>query len=265
MTEFRTHIRDHRLGYTILGVVLLFITVGFIIREVTTTLGEDSALILEEATAGSSISIDGRTVETVEEQEMLVVPVSSGEHTVAIERHNHHPWQKTLSFTAHATTTIAPFNLSRTPEILPISAGVEDDAPRGASLFAVAKHRPQTNPLLSEDENLAIWQDESGIHATWHDATSTRPSYFCFTETCSNEFLVTELQEPVSTIDFFPGRTDIILVTTNEGIFALELDRRPIQNFQPLLAQPGADVRLRDNESVYIRYNNALYILPVSA
>lgn len=273
--QFKEHVRHNKTAYMALGLVLVFVIVGAVIRETASLLGDAGTLEVRAYRTGLTVSVDGAVHDVTRATGTVAFRLPVGEHEIGIKRQGFWPWKKTVTIEKDMTTTIAPFNLPQQARLAPLEAGVGSDKPKSRSLFSVNKDRDNPeNPLLSDNETLAIYQNDIGIFAEWRGPTSSMPSYFCLpvrdesTQTgvedvCNKTLLVTTLKRSVRSIHFMPGRDDVLLLTTRDGIFGLELDQRPVQNYQPLLEHRGSDMRRRDDTSIYIRADGATFIATI--
>lgn len=101
------------------------------------------------------------------------------------------------------------------------------------------------NPLsakLSSRKKELIWFDEqNNIRFDALKDEKTLP-YFLFGEkNVKFPVLVFRSKFPITNIDFFPGRRDVIIAALSNGIYALELDRRGGQNLQPIYKGKNPD------------------------
>jgi hypothetical protein len=64
--------------------------------------------------------------------------------------------------------------------------------------------------------------------------------------------------EAVTSFDFFPGSTDLVIVARESGVYATEIDNRAWQNVQPLLEGAHLDFRVV-NGTIYVYDGKLIY------
>lgn len=88
-----------------------------------------------------------------------------------------------------------------------------------------------TEDILDSRERVKVSIANSGNEIT-SEWISDKPLPYFFEK--RGEISVFKSRAPVRGIEFYPGRRDVILLTVENGIFALELDGRGTRNFQPI-------------------------------
>lgn len=87
---------------------------------------------------------------------------------------------------------------------------------------------------ISRRDRVEIWVEENQIFAKWLKDKEDMPNFFCRDKNCIDKVTVFSSIEPIRAIDFYPGRNDVVLVAVSNGIYAIEIDARKNQNFQPI-------------------------------
>lgn len=214
-----------------------------------------------------------------------------GVYTVTVSKPKFHPWNKTLMVYESIVTEAQAFNMPEEPVLTLIPATFTNQTANATStkllpnpLYTeLAEHfiektatstkqtaasagtggrRGGTVPSLVSLPTatttktflgMELSDDGSRIVARWMRDKGSIPFYFCIREgECVEEIqLNTKEGKPVS-FDFFPGATDLAIVTLKDGVYVTELDNRSGQNIQPLFATPGADFRIIDG-GIYVK------------
>lgn len=65
-------------------------------------------------------------------------------------------------------------------------------------------------------------------------------------------------EEKITAFDFFPGSTDLVIVSFQDGVYVIEIDDRGWQNRQPLVLGEGLDMRV-ENGNIYISDGILIY------
>jgi len=108
------------------------------------------------------------------------------------------------------------------------------------------------NPLdcVRERDGVVAWLNDGNVHATWARRDEQVPYYFC-SATCTKQFII-DWEEPIMRYEFYPGRSDVVIVHTFRGVYAVELDGRTQRNIQPFLEDMIVDFRVRDNDTLVV-------------
>ena len=194
----------------------------------------DTRVTLTEVPADAAIYIDNDLTAEGESGTVMLSDIGSGTHTILVAASGYWPWAKTIVLENGAQLNFAVL-------ALPVEATVADaaglpttDASAATELRAkMTTVASKESPLLYDDEDVALWIEDGTIVASWRARRSDMPAYFCTPE-CRPRRVVFESDVPVRSLSFFGDRNDILLFAANNGIFALELDGRGTQNFQPL-------------------------------
>jgi len=109
-----------------------------------------------------------------------------------------------------------------------------------------------TTPGAFEYKKVKVWLVGNAVYAQWNGSEESAPKYFCVATLCTNPVLVFESFVPIRSFDFYPSRSDAIILALDTGVYAVEIDRRPYQNFYPLYRGQQPDFRISNNR-VYIK------------
>ena len=113
---------------------------------------------------------------------------------------------------------------------------------------------------LSKRKKIRLWRDDTQIFATWLGDEKYIPNYFCRINECQNTILVFSGTEEIRSLGFYPGRDDVILIAIGNGIYALEIDSRSYQNFQPLY-KGTAPIFVLNGKTLYAKDKNLIFSL----
>ena len=108
---------------------------------------------------------------------------------------------------------------------------------------------------LASQERQKLWWNpkKNEIWISWSGEESARPYYLE-----KNENYVFKSPTRIKNADFYPGRKDVIIVSYQNGIYAIEIDKRGGQAKQPIY---------KGKDPVFITYKNSssIYILDEDA
>lgn len=75
---------------------------------------------------------------------------------------------------------------------------------------------------------------------------------------CTPEIRIDRKWQKIKSFDFYPGSTDWVIMTLEDGVYVVEIDDRSWQNVQPLLVGRGFETRI-DGGTVYIYDGTLIY------
>lgn len=214
------------------------------------------------AERGATVFLDQKRVGiTNSDDQTITLPrVSPGNHSVLVSLEGYYPWGKTVQVVKKEKIVIRSFSVKT--EILPSYKKTEfTDSERKTvgALFAATGANKKIG--LSGEGNVTIERDGGRIVAQWIGEDSALPSFFCDETECNATVeVINSKTGSIGTFDFFPGREDVVLFALGPSIYALELDKRGTQNFQPIYTGTNPDFAADDESSMlYIRDNGALF------
>lgn len=114
------------------------------------------------------------------------------------------------------------------------------------------------NPIFSSDKNSALFVGDNTIYISWV-ADENPPAQFCDKEACQRIFPVTFSTSPVKSVSFFKDRSDIVLFSAGNSIYAIEADHKGTQNFEPIFrgldpiftTLPDGTIYVKDGETIF--------------
>lgn len=206
--------------------------------------------------------------------------ITPGFHSFVISKDDYWPWAKTVSIAENNTRTLFAFmfpmdgipvtqlssNMTEYVKadsairnlVLPVSkyAGVQFTPDE-----SIAKWLDINIPLrkISRDRSTALYIDNNTIYVAWISDTEPPPHYFCEENPCKLIVPVIVTNTPVKSVDFYKGRSDVIIFTEGGVIYAIEADREGTQNFQPLYKGTNPYFYQDENNVLYIKDGNSIF------
>ncbi len=226
--------------------------------------------------SNSDIFLNGEKVQQsgLFQRGVLLEGLKAGQYDVRVSKDTFSSWQKQIEVKDGFVSEGYPFAISASstpvsvPEFATTSASTvvkvkNPEYTAAALLFqptVVKKPVATSTPLYDENAlhagNLVVSENGTVVIAEWLGDTNSMPHYFCNAVLCTADTKATSTiymnAVPKSHIDFLPGRTDVILLSSATGIQAVELDTRPTQNVVNIYQSKKADFRVSDNV-VYIK------------
>ena len=105
--------------------------------------------------------------------------------------------------------------------------------------------------LVREREGVVAWLTNGDVYARWAHIGDPPPYFFC-AAVCMQQTII-EWREPIKYYDFIPNRDDAILVASDRGIFAVELDGRSDRNIQLIAEGVHLSFRIERNGTLVVR------------
>ena len=108
----------------------------------------------------------------------------------------------------------------------------------------------ESKTMVRERQGIVAWLEEGDLFAVWGKEGESPPYFFC-NKVCVEKQHI-DWQEPIQRYEFFPNRNDVVILLTERGIFAVELDGRSERNIQVILEEPDLDFRIKPNGSLVV-------------
>lgn len=106
--------------------------------------------------------------------------------------------------------------------------------------------------LIINDKEVS-WLTDSGIILYWTDTQTIAPYYYCRDVERDCKTMATLDWSDITRFDYFPGRNDVWIVATVDGIYAVEVDQRSQRNVQTIYKGKDIDFRLADGGRLIIK------------
>ncbi len=116
---------------------------------------------------------------------------------------------------------------------------------------------------IRERNGIVAWLEGGVVHTMWGSPTNLPPHFFCVIQ--CEERISLDWDEEILHYEFFPNRNDVLLVLTEKGLFAVELDNRGGRTIIPLYEDfedtSGVAFRVRNGTAVVVRDGEYFYEL----
>lgn len=115
------------------------------------------------------------------------------------------------------------------------------------------------NPLVNRHVNL--WSDNNSVYLGWKGNEDSSPKFFCKEHKesidCQSQLKVYSFSSKISNLDFFPGESEVIIVSVDSNIYAVEAEDNANKKLQILYSGKLPDFRI-DSGNIYIKDGNFL-------
>ncbi len=196
--------------------------------------------------------------------------LTPGTYFVFVYKDGYWPWSKELQVHEQLVSDAHAFLVPREPKteeifkILPIYQSVLTIFSARPSLNAnnaeLTTETASATTTITRDKVELILSGNT-IFAKWLGSADAAPSYFCdeYKQKCAEKIAVFTSSTKIKTFDFYPGRNDVVLIARKNGIYAVELDRRKIQNFALVYAGGDPDFRIGSDGAFYVKDGSTFY------
>jgi hypothetical protein len=147
--------------------------------------------------------------------------LKEGKHVIVMARNNFWPWIKEVDIKKQRISTVQPFFI-----------------PQNTSGILIGETDPEYSRIIS------LFQ--GNLIATSTMDRITEVNY--------------KLKSSITSIDFYKDRQDIVVISSGDGIYALEIGSG-IQNFQPIYKGKKPVFKKRDSSSIYVLDDNNLMLI----
>lgn len=107
---------------------------------------------------------------------------------------------------------------------------------------------------LIEKNNQVSWLEDGNINTYWIGEADSIPYYYCQEIYVCGEGLELDWEDEILAFDFLPNREDVWIVLTENGLYAVELDKRGKRNIQPVYLGQDLDFRINANNRIVVKY-----------
>ena len=120
-----------------------------------------------------------------------------------------------------------------------------------------------TSDSAVERDGIAVWVEQTIIETVWNGDSDSIPDFMCIADATGGEVCSTQVAIPIKTakinfIDFAPGRNDVLIVATGQGVFVIEIDGRSKRTVIPLYIGQGVEAKIIGGK-VYIKDASRLF------
>ncbi|MBP6858683.1 MAG: hypothetical protein KBC33_02540 [Candidatus Pacebacteria bacterium] len=193
--------------------------------------------------------------------------IHPGVHTLDVVASGTMPWHREVYVMPTKVAYAFPF-------ILPTEPKIQQLTNASSSYAVVVKTFASSSPVnlaTSSDSahvrsNVAVWiEDGHTVLVEWRGSDSETPYFLCSVvdaqELCLEQTFIV-IKSMVLSVDFFPGRDDVLVLTTDQGVFALEVDNRTERTLLPLHVAKNAQA-LVSNGRIYVKDAKGIFELSI--
>lgn len=113
---------------------------------------------------------------------------------------------------------------------------------------------------LIETGDEVMWLEDNQIVLYWVGKSEEIPYYYCLFQECRDKITLT-WDNPIEKFTLFPGRGDVWVVLSSDGIWAVEIDDRSERNIQPIYLGKDLDFIINDQNNIVVLDQDIFYEL----
>lgn len=193
-------------------------------------IAKPATVLLSHFPADAELHVGEQEVDQQPEGGEISLTLKASTQHLIVSKPGFWPWEKEIALPSGVATRFGVFLLREAPEGTPVP---ERDPLRREleQLFSRATLPTREAPIVSDDGKASLFVEDGRIVTRWL-AEEEAPQYYCIEDSCE-EHAALSFDAELRDLAFLPGRNDVALLAIQNGIFALELDNRGTQNFQP--------------------------------
>lgn len=191
--------------------------------------------------------------------DIVVKNLRPDNYLVLVSHNDYWPWAKFVQVTRGEVAARYPLLV---PKVVPFS----EIARASTTEYSVAKalFTKTAASTTVEKAGMKLLVDGNTIRAEWHGSDDALPYYFCVgivRVPCPRTVPIFQDPQPIRALDFYPGRTDALLITVGNSVYATEIDPTLYRNSYPIFRGKKPEVRI-NRGSVYIKDGDYILSAP---
>ena len=277
--------------FLVLAPMIVFYANGNILGEGWNILAT-GGIYINSMEPGAELYVNGKLKETTGffTRNYLLKNLKPGEYTVLVKKDGYNDWSNKIKVLANKVSESRVFMLPVSVDITEIKKLLESDKLVGTTTVQETKSNPNyalINSLFDEDlvlekyfsvistttgkvikyapgtkenpiknRHLSIWEESGDIYISWNGSVNSTPRIFCEESVdiikCQSQLKVYSFESDIVSLDFFPGESEVIIVSIGDKVYAIEAENNPDKKLQILYSGKAPDFRVSNN-TVYIQ------------
>jgi len=104
--------------------------------------------------------------------------------------------------------------------------------------------------LVRERDGVVSWLRDGDVYAAWVRREDDAPHIF--RDATTTQELLIDWEDTILRYQWYPNRNDAVIVLTERGVYAVELDDRSQRNIQPFIEEPGLTFRILPDDTLVV-------------
>lgn len=190
------------------------------------------------ARAESQVFIDNKRRGTVDVNGSATFKaVKPGTRNIIVAESNSWPWAVNIDVTSKERITLQPLQILQETQGTPLVDTEDPVRQRADETFA--GYREPSHPQPLEHDGVRVWVEGSSVLSQKNEMVHT----------------VFSAQNPIRNVLWYGDRNDVIVVATQNNVFAIDLSQSELKNFQPIYtgAAPEAVADPVQSDHIFVR------------
>ncbi len=213
---------------------------------------------VNSAPNGSSIFIDNKLKGNTSffERDLLIKNLRPGVYKIDVKKDGFNVWSKNITVLNNMVTDANVFILPKIIDFRDIPQKIDSEKKIGTSTIIIKKDNQEYFNLLKifsistttkkqEIENLLgtkdnpivngkirLWVEDKKVFVSWNGKLESAPKYFCDNGECFTSIEVINLIKEPEYFDFLLNYDGVIIVSSNNKIFAVQIEKNPLKEIQ---------------------------------
>lgn len=276
--------------FLVLAPIIIFYANGNILGSGWNILAT-GGIFIQSIPSGSELYINNKYNSTINffTRDYLLKNLKPGVYTVLVKKDGYNDWGNKIKVNASLVTESRVFMLPTKVDIEEVEKYLVIKKGSGTTTTEELKTNPNyetidnfftepsilkndvsilstsTNELVNyklgtkqnpvENRKLFIWQDRQDAFIGWKGGADSAPRIFCkeFNSdiVCQEQIKIYSFEADVRGLDFFPGESGVIIISTGNYVYAIEAEENINKKLQVLYSGKEPDFRV---------FNNIIYI-----
>jgi len=242
MREIVKKLKNIHRPYIIVGVVLFILIIGYVAGyriNSDLSFGRVGMVVLNIPYKDTTIFInDDRKITTTNDGEKVIEKLSPTEHRIIVSLSGYYPWAKQIKIPSNGTVEFTPMFVPQNPYGYIVGA-TDPEYNQIKKSIAQNKTPEEKSPKVSIDGKTTAWVKDNTIFVKNEDKI----------------FEVVKPETPIRNVEFYKNRSDAIIFSSGDGVYAIEVEKNGIQNFMPVYKGEKPVFIFGDENYVYIQDN----------
>lgn len=236
--------------------------------------------------SGSEVLLDGEPYKrtSIINRHILVDNLRTGSYNIEVQKDGYQDWSHTLFVTPELVSQTDVFMLPKEIPLLNIPLEIAVDTADTTKNVASSTNPEYTEALgyftatttapiddylyatstrlRSDRGHVRLEKIESTLYAFWTGTTENAPYFFCDENECVKVLTVTE-GKGLGSFELYPGRSDVVMVANQDGIYAYQIDARGNLSPQTVYTGDATDFRITDNGEILVIDKDQIFALDI--
>ncbi len=158
-----------------------------------------------------------------------------------------------------ATTTESASQITKSKLATTTASTTPIEIPEYFTRLGISDPDSLKNLIVKADQ--VLWLENGNVSVNWVSLNNTAPYYYCFDLTNCRTNISVDLEKEIEKFDFLMGRDDVLIVLTEDGIYAVEIDDRSTRNIQSIYLGKNLKYKINSRDQIIVLDSGVFYKL----